>query len=93
MQGFVTRVQDFGVFVKVAAGIEGLLHVSAIKANERIDSASGLFEAGEEITVVIDAIDTIKRRISLLTPEVAAARKPIEVSFTVGDVFKGGSKS
>ena len=89
VQGFVTRVQDFGVFVKVAAGIEGLLHVSAIKANERIDSASGLFEAGEEITVVIDAIDTIKRRISLLTPEVAAARKPIEVNFKVGDVFKG----
>ncbi len=89
VQGFVTRIQEFGVFVKLAAGVEGLLHVSAIKAHERVESAQGLYEAGEEITVVIDSIDGVKRRISLFTPEVAAARQPIEVNFKVGDVFKG----
>ena len=92
VQGFVTRIQDFGVFIKLAAGVEGLLHVSAIKAHERVESAEGMYSAGEEISVVIDSIDGVKRRISLFTPEVAAARQPIEVSFKVGDVFKGKVK-
>jgi small subunit ribosomal protein S1 len=92
VQGFVTRVQDFGVFVKLATGVEGLLHVSAIKAHERVESAEGIYQAGEEIAVVIDSIDGTKRRISLFTPEVAAARQPIEVAFKVGDVFKGKVK-
>jgi len=87
--GFVTRIQDFGIFIKLGSGIEGLLHVSAIKANERLESAQGAYEIGEEIEVVIDSIDTAKRRIGLLTPEVAASRQPIEVSFKVNDVLKG----
>ena len=89
LSGFVTRIQDFGVFVKLASGVEGLLHVSAIKASERLESAQGTFEIGEEIEVVIDSIDATKRRIGLLTPEVAASRQPIEVSFKVNDVLKG----
>ena len=85
----MTRAQDFGVFVKLASGIEGLLHVSAIRANERLESALGCYESGEEIDVVIDTIDIAKRRIGLLTPEVALSRKPIEVAFKINDVLTG----
>ena len=89
LTGFVTRIQDFGAFVKLASGVEGLLHVSAIKATERLESAEGVYQAGEEIQVVIESLDTTKRRIGLQTPEVAEARKPIEVTFKVNDVLKG----
>ena len=85
----MTRVQPFGAFIKISDGVEGLLHVSAIKADQRLESAEGQFEIGEEITVVIDSIDPIKRRIALLSPEVAAARKPIEVQFKTGEVLTG----
>ena len=87
--GHVVRTADFGVFVQLKEGVEGLLHVSAIKANERLESCEGLFETGQEIEVIIESVDLAKRRISLVTPEVAESRRPLEVSFGVNTVLKG----
>ena len=59
--GHVVRTADFGVFVQLQEGVEGLLHVSAIKANERLESCEGLFETGQEIEVIIESVDLAKR--------------------------------
>lgn len=59
--GVVTRVAEFGAFVKLLPGIEGLLHVSELGSGER---ARGL-AAGEKLVVVVRAIDRVKRKISL----------------------------
>ena len=53
----VVRTADFGVFVQLQEGVEGLLHVSAIKANERLESCEGLFETGQELEVIIESVD------------------------------------
>jgi small subunit ribosomal protein S1 len=87
--GNVVKLQDFGAFVSVAPGVEGLLHVSAISAEKRINHPDEVLTGGEEIQVVIEKIEADRRRIGLLTPEVAEARKPVEMNAKVGDVVKG----
>jgi len=54
--GRVVSVRDFGAFVDLGAGVQGLLHVSEMSWS-RIDNPSGLFKTGDELTVKILRID------------------------------------
>ncbi len=58
VKGKVTKVSDFGVFVELEKGIEGLLHVSKIPSDTK-------FNAGDKIECVIELVDPVKHRISL----------------------------
>ena len=62
--GKITRLMDFGAFVEVIPGIEGLLHVSQI-STERIRNLQKVLTVGEEVTVRVTAIDRDSERISL----------------------------
>ncbi|QDV07450.1 30S ribosomal protein S1 [Planctomycetes bacterium Poly30] len=62
--GKVTRLMDFGAFVEVMPGIEGLLHVSQI-STERIQNISRVLNVGQEVTVRVSAVDPGSQRISL----------------------------
>ncbi len=62
--GKVTRTMDFGAFVELEPGLEGLLHVSQI-GTERIRRASDALQDGEEVTVRIVSVDPGARRIAL----------------------------
>lgn len=59
VKGIVTKITQFGVFVKLEEGVEGLIHVSKLGPDDN-------FEAGQEVTVTIDSVDPEKRRISLV---------------------------
>ena len=63
--GKVTRLTDFGAFIEIEPGIEGLAHVSQLGQTERVDKPSDVLKEGEEVDVTILAIDFDKRRISL----------------------------
>ncbi len=62
--GKVTRVADFGAFVELEPGLEGLLHVSQL-GRERVRRVGDLVKVGEELTVRVLAIERGERRISL----------------------------
>ncbi|MEL6431980.1 MAG: S1 RNA-binding domain-containing protein [Planctomycetota bacterium] len=62
--GKVTRIADFGAFVEVLPGIEGLLHVSQV-SNERVQNLGRLLSVGQELSVRVQSIDPSSRRISL----------------------------
>ncbi len=64
VSGKVTKLMDFGAFVEIAPGIEGLVHVSEVSHN-RISRVSSVLKVGEEVEVKVLAIDQAKRRISL----------------------------
>ncbi len=64
VNGPVTSVTDFGVFVQILDGIEGLVHVSQI-ANERIDRPAEHFQVGDMIDAEIMTIDAGERKIGL----------------------------
>lgn len=58
VKGVITKVTQFGVFVKLEEGVEGLIHSSKLGPDDN-------FEQGQEISVMIDAVDLDKKRISL----------------------------
>jgi ribosomal protein S1 len=62
--GKVARMTDFGAFVELAKGVDGLLHVSQI-ARERIEKPSDVLELGQEVTVKIVDLDLDAKKISL----------------------------
>ncbi|WP_165698969.1 30S ribosomal protein S1 [Bremerella volcania] len=62
--GKVTKLMDFGAFVEIAPGIEGLVHVSEVSYS-RISRVSSVLKVGEEVEVKVLSIDQAKRRISL----------------------------
>lgn len=63
MSGSVTRVVDFGAFVRVASGLEGLLHVSELGG--KVQDASTVLKVGETLPVVVRSVDKGARKISL----------------------------
>jgi small subunit ribosomal protein S1 len=64
VKGKVTGLTDFGVFVEIEPGIEGLIHVSEL-AYERVEKPSEIFKKGDEVEAAILQIDPVEQRISL----------------------------
>ena len=62
--GPITGITDFGVFMEIEEGIEGLVHISEL-AHEHIDDVTQHFNKGDEVTAVILNIDPIEQRASL----------------------------
>jgi len=65
VEGPVTKLMKFGAFVQIAEGIEGLVHVSEIVADRRINHPSDVVHAGQIVKAQVLAIDTEKRQIKL----------------------------
>ena len=64
VKGTVTRIADFGAFVKIAPGIEGLVHISEL-AYQRVAKVSNVVSEGQEIEVKILSVDPDSQKISL----------------------------
>jgi len=64
IKGQVTSVPDFGVFVRIEEGVEGLVHVSQL-SSERVDKPSSLYKVGDEIEAEVVSIDPADRKIGL----------------------------
>jgi small subunit ribosomal protein S1 len=64
VQGVVTRTMDFGAFVKLAPGIEGLIHISEL-AHHRVMQVTNVVKEGQEVEVKILSLDTDAQRIGL----------------------------
>jgi small subunit ribosomal protein S1 len=65
IEGPVTKLMNFGAFVQIAEGIEGLVHISEITAERRLNHPSDMLRAGQVVKAQILAIDTEKRQIKL----------------------------
>jgi len=64
VHGKVSSVADFGVFVEIEEGIEGLIHISQL-SSERVDKPSSLFKVGDEVDALVVQLDPKERRIGL----------------------------
>jgi small subunit ribosomal protein S1 len=64
LSGKIVRLTEFGAFVEVMPGVEGLLHVSQM-AKERVRRPQDAVQLGQTITVRVQNVDTKQRRISL----------------------------
>src|SRR5207248_1728645 len=63
--GVVTRVTDFGAFVELGDGIEGMIHVGDLSAEKRINHPQEVVKQGQAVRTVVLDVDREKRRIRL----------------------------
>ena len=64
ISGQITKLVPFGAFVRVADGIEGLVHISEL-SNEHVDSPEQVVQVGDQVRVKVVDVDVSRRRISL----------------------------
>jgi small subunit ribosomal protein S1 len=64
VKGHVTKIANFGVFVELAPGLEGLLHISEI-SDQKIEKPEDVLKVGQELEVKILRVDSDERKIGL----------------------------
>ena len=65
LRGKVTRLSQFGAFVELAPGVEGLVHISELGAGRRIHHPKEVVSVGQDVEVVVLTVDHDRRRIGL----------------------------
>lgn len=89
VSGRVARVTDFGVFVELLPGVDGLLHLTEIPRSRHAEMKQAA-ERGAQLLVLVASIDPDKRRIGLaLAPEGSAAGEHLESRVATGVVVTG----
>ena len=90
VQGTVTRVAEFGAFVELDKGVEGLIHVSEMSWSKKMRKASEIVKPGEQVDVVILGVNPGERRISLgLKQALGDPWAGIQQRYPVGSVVEG----
>ncbi len=91
VSGKVRSITDFGVFVGLESGIDGLIHISDISSSRHLKHPSEVFKKGQTVDAVILKIDREKERISLGYRQLAEESWDADVSqrYTVGGVVTG----
>ena len=90
VNGTVMRVAEFGAFVELDKGVEGLIHVSEMSWSKKMKKASEIVKQGEQVEVVILGINQGDRRISLGLKQVGGDPwADIKQRFPAGSVVEG----
>ena len=88
----VVRLAQFGAFVTLAPGIDGLIHISKLGGGRRINHPREVVEAGQDIDVTIENIDSDKRKISLTPADYEAPEDKEKVERKEFKEFQAGRK-
>ena len=93
--GKITKIHDFGAFMQLEDGVEGLIHVSEM-STERVNNPADILSEGQEVTAEIISVDREERKIGLSLKHVADGDSPDVSSYlekqgkstaSLGDVF------
>jgi small subunit ribosomal protein S1 len=90
VQGKVRNLTDFGAFVEIEEGVDGLVHVSDMSWTKRIKHPSEVLKKGDDVEAIITSIDQENRRISLSIKEFQPNDwQTFKEKHQVGDVVDG----
>ncbi|WP_347243129.1 30S ribosomal protein S1 [Thermogutta sp.] len=90
VKGTVVNVMNYGAFVKLEEGVEGLVHISEMSWTRRINHPSEVVQVGDEVEVVVLGIDKEKQEISLgIKQTMQNPWENVEERYPVGSVVKG----
>ncbi len=90
VHGRVRNLTDFGAFIEIEDGVDGLVHVSDISWSRRIKHPSEVLKKGQEIDAIITSIDVENRRLSLSIKDLEPnAWERFVTEHKPGDVVKG----
>jgi small subunit ribosomal protein S1 len=94
IEGQVTKLVPFGAFVRVAQGIEGLVHISEL-SDQHVESPEAVLSVGDEVRVKVIDVDVSRRRISLSMRQVGGQPlqpKETEITAEPEPASEGGSE-
>ncbi|MGB7553627.1 MAG: 30S ribosomal protein S1 [Candidatus Korobacteraceae bacterium] len=90
VRGAVTRVTDFGAFVELESGVEGLIHLSEMSWAKKVRQPSDVVKPGEIVEAVVLTVGASERRISLgLKQALGDPWAEVTEKFGVGSVIEG----
>ena len=90
VRGSVTRVTDFGAFVELEPGIEGLIHLSELSWSRKVRKPADVVKPGDAVEVVVLGVNGAERRISLgLKQALGDPWEQAEKRFPVGSIVEG----
>ncbi len=90
LKGIVSSVTDYGVFVELEAGVEGLVHVSELSWARRSQSPKRMFTKGQEVDVQVLGVDTVEKRISLSMKQFQENPwDAIDIRYPIGTKIRG----
>jgi small subunit ribosomal protein S1 len=78
VRGIVRRLENFGAFVEIVPGLDGLVHISKLALDRRLSHARQAVSIGDQVDVTVLAVDTAQRRISLSMVEQAQRARDAE---------------
>ena len=85
VKGKVVVMADYGAFVEIAPGVEGLIHVSEMSWSQHLRSANDFMKVGDEVEAVILTLDRAERKMSLGIKQLQADPwENIETKFPIG---------
>lgn len=90
VQGTISSITDYGLFVEIQPGVEGLVHISEISWTDRIADLSKHYKVSDKIDVVVVALDKENRRMSLSIKQIG--KNPwdtISEQYEIGQHIKG----
>ena len=90
ISGKIVSMTNYGSFIEIEPGIEGLIHISEMSWTQHVKNPSEMFSLGDEIEAIVLAVDTEERKISLGVKQLQADPwDQIEEKYIVGTVVKG----
>ena len=90
ISGKIVSMTNYGAFVEIEPGIEGLIHVSEMSWTRHVKNPSEMFSLGDEIEAIVLAVDTEERKISLGAKQLQSDPwDQIEEKYIVGTIVKG----
>jgi small subunit ribosomal protein S1 len=90
VKGSVARLTDFGAFVNLEPGIDGLVHLSEMSWSKKVRKPSDVVNVGDAVEVVVLGVNTAEKRISLgLKQALGDPWEEVEKKFAIGAVVEG----
>ncbi len=94
VKGKVVSLTDYGAFIELEGGVEGLIHVSEMSWTKRVKHPNKLINVGDEVEAVVLALDIPNRRISLGMKQIEPNPwEQIGEKFPIGTVIEGQIKN
>jgi len=90
VKGRVVSIVDYGAFIEIEEGVEGLIHVSEMSWTKKVVNPAKILEVGDEVEAIVSELDMDQRRISLSLRQ--TERNPweeLEDTLPVGSVIEG----
>lgn len=90
IKGRISNITDFGIFIELLPGVDGLAHISDLSWTEHIDHPADMYTKGQEVEAVILAIDPEKKKVSLGIKQLTQDPwESIEKEYPVGSLIEG----